>query len=269
VARPTIGIVTRVAAAHLEVFGTIDDVARAKGELVEALPAGGTAVLNSGDERVLAMAARSAAPVLTFGQGGDVRATGLVLDDELRPRFRIETPWGSASDVALAVRGRHQVDNALAAAAAALATGVELEQVVAGLATAELSPWRMELQRAANGVVVINDSYNANPTSMEAALRALLEIPAAVHVALLGPMAELGDTSLADHQGIAELAGELGVRVVQFQTEHYGGAPTAWTPREAAGLLADLGEGAALLVKGSRVAGLDQVAAHLLEHVFR
>ncbi|MDQ2650796.1 MAG: UDP-N-acetylmuramoyl-tripeptide--D-alanyl-D-alanine ligase [Actinomycetota bacterium] len=268
VARPTVGIVTRVAAAHLEVFGTIDDVALAKGELIEALPPDGTAVLNAEDERVVAMASRSAAPVLTFGAGGDVQATDLRLDDELRPRFGITTPWGSAADVQLAVRGRHQATNALAAAAAALSCGVELDQVVAGLSAAQLSPWRMDLRRAANGVVVVNDSYNANPTSMEAALRALVEIPAATHVALLGAMAELGDSSLADHAATAALAAELGVRVVQFQTEHYGPGPTAWTMREAAELLGDLGGGAALLVKGSRVAGLDEVAAHLLDVVF-
>src|SRR5688500_13697330 len=107
---PTVGIVTRVAAVHTEVFGTIDDVAVAKAELVEALPARGTAVLNADDPRVAAMASRTAARVLTYGKGGDVHADDVVLDDELRGRFRLRSPWGDA-EVALEVRGLHMVDN--------------------------------------------------------------------------------------------------------------------------------------------------------------
>ena len=126
IARPTIGVVTAVALAHTEAFGTIEDVALAKGELVEALPAEGTAVLNLRDERVAAMAGRTTAAVLTYGvDQGDVRAEGVVLDDDLRPQFRLATPWG-AEEVVLAVRGRHMAENAAAAAAAALAAGAEL-----------------------------------------------------------------------------------------------------------------------------------------------
>lgn len=267
VARPTVGVVTRVAPAHLEVFGTIDDVARAKGELVAALPATGTAVLNHEDPRVLAMAARGPARVLTFGEGGDVRASGLELDGELRARFRLATPWGRAP-VRLAVRGRHQATNALAAAAAALACDVDLDQVASGLEAAVLSPMRMDLRRAANGVLVLDDSYNANPASMEAALRALTELPGGERVAVLGPMAELGRTSDDDHRTVADLAASLGVRLVAYRTDAYGPGPRADGPAEVAVALGPLAAGDAVLLKGSRIAGLEAVASYLLEVAF-
>ncbi|MBN2621768.1 MAG: UDP-N-acetylmuramoyl-tripeptide--D-alanyl-D-alanine ligase, partial [Acidimicrobiales bacterium] len=167
VARPHVGIVTRVAAVHTETFGTVDDVAKAKGELVASLPADGVAVLNAGDPRVAAMAGRTSARVVTFGAGGDVRAEEVRLDDDLVPAFRLVTPWGPA-EVRLAVRGTHMVDNALAAAAAALVCDVPLDGVAAALATAQVSRWRMQLVTARSGARVINDAYNANPTSMAA-----------------------------------------------------------------------------------------------------
>jgi UDP-N-acetylmuramoyl-tripeptide--D-alanyl-D-alanine ligase len=269
IARPTVGIVTRVAPAHLGVFGTIDDVARAKGELVEALPASGTAVLNADDPRVVAMADRGPAEVLTFGDAGEVRAVDVELDAQLVPRFRIETPWGSRDDVTLLVRGRHQVLNALAAVAAALALDVGLDDALAGLSGASLSPWRMELHTAANGCVVLNDAYNANPASMEAALRSLAEVPAGTRVALLGPMAELGATSADDHLGIAALARSLGIEVVAYRTEAYAVDEVLWELDEVAARLGGLADGAALLLKGSRVAQLDAVASHLLTEVLR
>ncbi|MBA2283537.1 MAG: UDP-N-acetylmuramoyl-tripeptide--D-alanyl-D-alanine ligase, partial [Acidimicrobiia bacterium] len=130
VARPTVGVVTAVAEAHTELFGSIEEVAVAKGELVESLPSAGTAVLNHDDPRVRAMATRTTARVLAYSATGDtaagIVATDVRLDDELRPSFVLRSPSGSV-DVRLAVRGEHQVGNALAAAAAALACGVALE----------------------------------------------------------------------------------------------------------------------------------------------
>lgn len=264
VARPTVGIVTRVAPAHLEVFGTIEDVAVAKGELIEALPADGTAVLNADDPRVAAMAGRGPAAVVTFGEQGEVRAERVVLDDHLVASFRLVSPWGALDEVRLAVRGRHQVDNALAAAAAALSQGVPVESVAEGLGAARLSPWRMELGTAPGGALVLNDAYNANPASMEAALRALAELPASRRTAVLGPMAELGATGRAEHRAVAELARGLGIEVLGFATADYG-APVVFTScQEAARRLAHLGPGDAVLVKGSRVAGLERLAELLL-----
>jgi UDP-N-acetylmuramoyl-tripeptide--D-alanyl-D-alanine ligase len=261
VARPTVGIVTRVAAVHTEVFGTIEDVAVAKAELVEALPASGTAVLNAADPRVAAMADRTAARVVTFGEGGDVRAEAVTLGRDLRPTFRLVSPWGAA-DVALEARGTHMVDNAIAAAAAALACDVPVDALPAALAAATLSPWRMEVVELASGAVLVNDAYNANPTSMAAALQALAALPARRRVAVLGVMAELGTTSDEDHAAIGALAASLGVEVVSLGVAAYGGTLVD-DVASAHAALGDLGEGDAVLVKASRVAALERLAALL------
>lgn len=265
VARPTIGVVTAVALAHTEAFGHIDEVAQGKGELVEHLDASGTAVLNRGDERVAAMAARTVAGVLTYGvDAGDVRAEGVVLDDHLRPGFRLVTPWGDA-EVRLAVRGRHNAENAAGAAAAALAAGAGFEGVVAGLGAATLSPWRMELGEAPSGARVLNDAYNANPSSMAAALDALADLDADRRTAVVGPMAELGDHAEAEHRRITERAAELGIRLLAVDTDEYGaGVEVVDGIDGAAAALGDLGPDDAVLVKASRVAGLERLAQHLL-----
>lgn len=261
-ARPTIGVVTAVALAHTEAFGTIEDVAQAKGELVESLPADGTAVLNLGDERVAAMAGRTTAGVLTYGiDRGDVRAEGVVLDDHLRPHFRLATPWGD-EEVVLAVRGRHNAENAAGAAAAALAAGASIDRVAEGLVAAELSPWRMELVVAPSGARILNDAYNANPTSMLAALDALADLDAERRTAVLGTMAELGSHSEAEHRRVAERAAELGIRLVPVDTDLYGG-DVATGVDGALAALGSVGAGDAVLVKASRVAGLERLAHRL------
>jgi UDP-N-acetylmuramoyl-tripeptide--D-alanyl-D-alanine ligase len=257
VARPTVGVVTRVASVHTETFGTLDDVAVAKGELVEALPAGGAAVLNAADPRVAAMADRTAARVVTFGTGGDVVAEDVRLDGELRPTFRAVTPWGRA-EVRLAVRGVHMVDNALAAAAAALACDVPLDDVAAALGRAEVSRWRMDLVTLPSGARLLNDAYNANPVSMAAALRALAGLDAQRRVAVLGIMAELGPCSDAEHRAVGELARELGVDVVAVGVPEYGGTLVS-DVAEAEEALGGVGRGDAVLLKGSRVAGLERL----------
>jgi UDP-N-acetylmuramoyl-tripeptide--D-alanyl-D-alanine ligase len=263
IAQPTVGVVTLVAAVHTEMFGTVDDVARAKGELVEALPADGVAVLNGDDPRVAAMASLAAGRTVTFGRAGDVRAEGVVLDDELRPRFRLVSPWGGC-DVALGVRGLHMVDNALAAAAAGLVCDVPVESVAGGLASARLSPWRMDLVRLRSGALVLNDAYNANPTSMAAALRALAAVPARRRVAVLGLMAEIGATSDDEHRAVGALARQLGVEVVSVGVPAYGGALVPGSdPLAALDVLGELGEGDVVLLKGSRVAGLERLATEL------
>lgn len=274
IARPTVGIVTAVALAHSELFGSIEGVAEAKGELVEALPAGGVAVLNAEDERVAAMAGRTAARVVTYGRTrGDVRATGIVLDELLRPRFTVECDEGRA-EVALDVRGAHMALNAAGAVAAALAVGVSLEEAAAGLAAARLSPWRMDVIRAADGVVVVNDAYNANPTSMRAALEALAALPRPAggsgagggrRVAVLGLMAELGPEGPAEHAAVAAEAARAGVMVVAVGAPAYGDVAVHVPDRTAAAAaIGPLAAGDAVLVKGSRVAGLEVLAAELV-----
>jgi UDP-N-acetylmuramoyl-tripeptide--D-alanyl-D-alanine ligase len=258
---PTVGVVTRVAAVHTETFGTLAEVASAKGELVEALPDGGCAVLNAGDPFVAAMASRTSAEVVTFGEDGEVRAESVTVDDELRSSFRLVSPWGSAP-VRLGVRGEHMIDNALAAASAALVCAVPLDGVADALGTAVLSHWRMDLVRLGSGALVVNDAYNANPTSMAAALRALTRLPARRRVAVLGLMAELGSSSDDEHRAVGATARELGVEVIGVGVPAYGGT-TVGGVDEVPAALGPLGDGDAVLLKGSRVAGLERLMALL------
>jgi UDP-N-acetylmuramoyl-tripeptide--D-alanyl-D-alanine ligase len=249
VGRPDVGIVTSVAMAHVEFFGDLEGVARAKSELVASLPPTGVAVLNFDDPLVARMASVSPCPVLSFGLGdAEVRAEAVVLDEDLRPRFELSTPWGGG-EVRLGLHGVQQVPNALAAAAAALWSGVS---------TAGGSPLRMEVRRVPDGPVLVVDCYNANPASMEAALRSMAALPSGRKLALLGLMAELGSETVPQHRRTAQLAEELGIEVVGFQTDLYGLRHVA-DPDDAVALLCTLQPGDAALVKGSRVARLEEV----------
>jgi UDP-N-acetylmuramoyl-tripeptide--D-alanyl-D-alanine ligase len=215
IARPDIAVVLNVGHAHLGEFGSRDAIATAKGELVEAVGADGHAVLNADDPLVAAMAHRTSAQVMTFGadEGADVRVCDVVLDRLARPRFRLLTPAGAA-DVTLRVHGRHQAFNAAAAVAAGLAAGVELDDAVAALAsTSALSPHRMQLCERDDGLVVLDDAYNANPDSVRAALHALTGIAAGARRswAVLGAMRELGEESDALHASVGAAAAQDGV----------------------------------------------------------
>ena len=259
VARPDVGIVTSVAMAHVEYFGDLDGVARAKSELVEALPASGVAVLNFDDPRVARMAGASPCPVLGYALEADaeVRAEDVVCDDELLPSFRLVTPWGKG-DVRLSLHGVQQVPNALAAAAAALWCGVPLESVTTSLEAVTASPLRMELRHPPDGPVLLVDCYNANPASVEAALRALARLPSERKVAILGLMAELGVDTAEEHQRMSTLAGALGIDVRGYQTDLYGSEVIGGLD-EAVAFLRSLRPDAAVLLKGSRVARLEDV----------
>jgi UDP-N-acetylmuramoyl-tripeptide--D-alanyl-D-alanine ligase len=257
VAPPTLGTVTAVAAAHTARLGGIDGVARAKSELVQALPAHGLAILNADDERVRAMRRLSAAPVLTFGEAADadVVVHAITLDELARPSFGMRTPWGNV-EVRLQASGRHLVHNAAAAIAAAGSLDVDVEAAAGAVAGATLSASRMAVHQLRSGAVVIDDAYNANPTSMTAAFDALVAIPASRRVAVVGLMAELDDAEAA-HREVAARAAEAGIELIAVGTDLYGVAPCA-DPIVAVG---PLGPGTAVLVKASRVAGLDRVAA--------
>ena len=273
VARPAMGVITTVGLSHTSELGSLAAVVSAKRELVEAIPTaadGGVAFLNAGVPEVAAMADGTRARVVTFGTGGDVRARNLTLDDELMPRFVLQGPGGEV-EVELGARGVHSVDNALAAAAVGIELGVSLDDVAGGLAEPTLSPLRMEVIRTAGGARLLNDTYNANPLSMRAALSALAALPADRRIAVLGTMAELGDFEAAEHAAIGSLAAELGVRVVAVDAPGY--ASGGGTVLEAAGIdgaLAALrdfggfGVGDAVLVKGSRVAGLERLVSRLV-----
>ena len=193
--------VLNVGTAHLGEFGSREAIALAKGEIVEALGPDGTAVLNADDPLTVAMADRTDARTLTFGavgEGVDVAWRDVVLDDLGRPSYELGHA-GEWHPVRLSQPGQHQVANATAAAAMALAAGVGLRDIARALTAAvATSRWRMELHERADGLVVINDAYNANPASMAAALDALAAIGerrGARTVAVLGEMLELGESA--------------------------------------------------------------------------
>jgi UDP-N-acetylmuramoyl-tripeptide--D-alanyl-D-alanine ligase len=279
VARPTIGVITNIGMAHAQFFGSRDEVARAKGELLEALPGAGHAVLCADDDTTSGLRDRTDAAVLTAGAsaGADLRVSGVRLDDELRPSFHLDTPWGAIDVPPLPVRGAHQAGNAAFAVAVAGVAGVPLESAVACLAGAVGSPLRMDLRRSPAGLLVLNDSYNANPTSMAAAVDALAALGAGGgrRFAVLGPMAELGPHSAAEHQRLGSLVAKAGVELLVAvgapdlaEGARNAGAETVEveTPEAALGALGPrLRTGDAVLVKASRVAGLERVAAALLE----
>lgn len=267
IAQPDVGVVTTLGLAHAEQFGDLDKIATAKAELVEALPGAGTAILNADVPEVAAMAARTSASVLTFGveSPADVVASEIHLDDLLRPRFRFDSPWGHG-ELVLTVPGRHQIANALAALAAALTVGVDLDQAVAGFAAAELSPWRMDLRVTEGGARVLNDAYNANPLSMRSALESLASLPAERRCAVLGLMAELGEHEDAAHLEIAEHALALGFDVIAVGAPAYGPDVRHVDDLDGAvSLLTPLAATDAVLVKGSRVARLERLVDRLLE----
>ena len=250
VASPSIGVVTAVAASHTERVGGIEGVAIAKRELVEALPADGTAILNADDVRVAAMRSNTDATVVTYGVAGDVRISDLELDDLARPQFRIDTPWGSGA-VRLSVSGAHMAQNAAAAIAVAGVIEGSIDAALAALADATISGMRMEVSRAESGALIVNDAYNANPDSMRAALEALSKMRASRHIAVLGEMAELDDPA-AGHARVMDDAIERGIEVVAVGTEMYGIRPVD----DPVASLGALGEGDVVLVKASRSAGL-------------
>ncbi len=264
IATPSVGVVTTVGNAHTSEFGSLAGVVEAKGELVESLPSNGAAVLNAMVREVAAMEARTEARVLTFGvDTGDVRATNVQLNDDLTSSFSIESDWPTF-EVRLGARGIHNVANAAAACAVAQILDIPAEVIVAGLAEPGWSPWRMEMATAANGLIVLNDSYNANPLSVAAALESLASVPATRRIAVLGVMAELGDEEISEHRRIAQLATSLGIEVVAIDAPAYGAEVHLANRLEALEALGALGAGDAILVKGSRVAGLELLAEELL-----
>jgi UDP-N-acetylmuramoyl-tripeptide--D-alanyl-D-alanine ligase len=279
--RPTVGLVLNVGLAHVGAFGSREGIAAAKGELVEALPSDGVAVLNADDPLVREMASRTRARVMTFGEhpDADVRVDGVRLDPIGQPRFTL-TYGGATASVDLRLLGRHQAGNAAAAAGVALSLGMELADVAAALSAAGApSPWRMEPYERPDGVLVLNDAYNANPDSMRAALdttAAIVRSRRGRGIAVLGPMRELGSASAEAHREVGGWAIEAGMDTVVVVDED---ARPILEGAEAAGaseavLVPDgpaavdwldkrLEPGDVVLVKASRADGLERVARAL------
>lgn len=282
IARPTAGLVTNVGVSHVEILGTEEAIASAKGELVRATPASGRVFLNGDDAWSETLGAGAAAAVTLYGLGpiADVRAQDVEIAEDGTPTFTLIAEQGTA-EVRLPVPGRHNVYNALAAASVGLYLELELEDVVAGLEAATFSKWRMETFQSAAGVTVINDAYNANPTSMRAAVSALEDVPTrGRRVAVLGDMAELGSLAeLAHFQIGGEIAssavdilvtvGERGRRIAEGALaagmDPYAVRPCV-TPEEASEVLDDtVRAGDTVLVKASRVMGLETVVEGMIE----
>jgi UDP-N-acetylmuramoyl-tripeptide--D-alanyl-D-alanine ligase len=284
-AAPSVGVVLNVGIAHIGEFGSKADIALAKGELVEALPSSGVAVLNADDPLVDAMRSRTVAPVSTFGaaDGADVRVVDARLDDDGQVVFALVID-GRRHDLSLALVGLHQAQNAAAAAATALACGLSPEAVVHALATVRArSRWRMELTETPSGVIVLNDAYNANPDSMRAALETLADLgrrrPGSRTVAVLGEMRELGDSADPEHEAVGTLAAVLGIDLLVVVGEparsvHTGavassawGGEAVWVPDVDAARAAVEGvvrPGDVVLVKASRAVGLERVGEALV-----
>ncbi|MFD3402086.1 UDP-N-acetylmuramoyl-tripeptide--D-alanyl-D-alanine ligase [Kribbella sp. NPDC058693] len=268
---PDVSVVLNVGQAHLGEFGSRGAIATAKGELVQGLAAGGTAVLNADDPRVVAMRALTDGRVLTFGRAehADVRVLDLTLDRLGRPSFTLRTVDFTAS-VVLPLVGAHQAFNAAAAAAAALAIGVPLELTAAALTTASISKWRMELSELPGGITLLNDSFNANPDSTRAALDALAIIDGR-RIAVLGEMLELGEESESEHHAVGEYAATRADVVVAVgegarAIAHGAGAQAEALPDNTTAidwLRRTLAPGDVVLVKASRESHLDEIAAAL------
>ena len=285
-ASPQVGVVLNVGSAHLGEFGSRQATAESKGELAEA--ARDVAILNADDALVAAMAGRARRRVVTFGEGrdADVRAERIEQDEQGRASFRLKTPAGFAQ-VRLALVGAHHVSNALAAAAVALECGQTPQQIADALSSAApRSRWRMEVSEGPQGRTIVNDAYNANPESMRAALKTLAVLgrpaaprPARRTVAVLGPMYELGPTSVDEHDAIGRLAVRLDIgKLIVVGSDAaaiHTGAHLEGSWGEESVLVADVAEalkvlarelrdGDVVLIKASRAAGLERVAEALL-----
>lgn len=281
VAPPQLGVVLCIGNAHAGEFGSMEQTAAAKSELPRALPADGVAMLNADDPLVAQMAAVTAARVVTFGRspGADVRASEVSLDRLSRPRFTLTMPDGSAL-VALRLHGEHHVTNALAAAALAGQLGMNVGAVAEGLSAATaLSKGRMEVTERRDGVVIVNDAYNASPEAVAAALHALGVMAAGGRAyAVLGRMAELGERSREFHENAGVAAARTGLTgIIAVGDEaapiltgaksvpgYAGELLAADDPEAAVAALGDrLRPGDIVLVKASKVAGLQTVAHEL------
>ncbi|MBE6484373.1 MAG: UDP-N-acetylmuramoyl-tripeptide--D-alanyl-D-alanine ligase [Actinomycetaceae bacterium] len=279
IAPPDAAAVLVVARAHLGEFGGIENVARAKAELVTGTRPGGNIVLNADDERVAAMATLADGPVTTFSVTGrgDVTASDIRIDAAGRASFTLVTPWGIAP-ISLRLVGEHQVANALAAAALSLVIGVPLAQVARVLSgVGAASPHRMDVLET-NGLLLIDDSYNANPDSMRAGLAGLARLGEGRRkIAVLGTMLELGESSAAEHEALGAVARECGVEIlvcVGNGTKALSSAATRKgitvydvedTDAALAVLRSLLSEGDAVLLKGSHGSGVWKVADVLRE----
>ena len=259
--RPSVAVITNLGVVHFETFGSRDAVADGKWELVEGLGEGSTAVLPDDEPR---LQRDHPGPTITFGESPTalVRIANVSTDDEGRPSFDLRS-CGRVLSISLAMAGPHNARNAAAALAAATVIGIDPETAAEGMSKAVASPWRMDV--TTGSFTVVNDSYNANPTSMEAALRTIDAMPGRSY-AILGEMAELGSITTEEHRRIGLLAADLGFEGVVTVGPDHGLAVAAGglnlpDPSAAFNHVIDmLHDGDVVLIKGSRSVGLEDIA---------
>ena len=269
-AKPTVGLITNAGAEHLEGFGSIEGAARAEGEMVADLPPDATAVLNADDEFIGMWRGSTRAIVVTFGveNAADFSAADIhtTIADGFVTRFTMRTPAGNAP-IELRLAGRHNVTNALCAAAAALAAGASLEDVRTGLATMRPVPGRLQFKSAPSGAWIVDDSYNANPSSMKAGIEVLANV-AARRWLVMGDMGELGDHAPQSHEEIGRFARNHRVDRLFATGKHAAlavesfGPGAQWfadTDALSRAVNADISREVCVLVKGSRSARLERV----------
>ena len=208
------------------------------------------------------MASRTKANIITFGfKDAVIIATDVFIDENLNTRFRINSPWGT-QEISLNVPGVHNVSNAMAAIGGGLSMGYRLEDICDPLSRVKLSPMRMDSRYLIDGTLILNDSYNANPTSMNAAIDTIMTSNRPNKIAVVGTMAELGEISQEEHEAIGDRLTKSGISWVSVGEKKYGGTSVE-TWRDALSFIRNLdliGEDVVILIKGSRVAGLDQLA---------
>ncbi|CAB4894458.1 MAG: UDP-N-acetylmuramoyl-tripeptide--D-alanyl-D-alanine ligase [Actinobacteria bacterium] len=283
IAKPSIGVLLNIGSAHMGMLGSLESLAQAKSEVIAGLPEDGIAVLNGDDPIVSQQASKTSARIVRFGKGSNatVRAVDVTLDEMARPTFTLQYS-GKDAQVALLIHGEHFVSNAMAVAAVALEVGIPIADVAAALSQATIpSKWRMEVTQTSAGVTLINDSYNANPESMRAALDALAVMGSTNRTwAVLGEMLELGEDSIGEHESVARVVADLGISrllcIGQGAQTIYRAALDAGFPEEQASwekdsvdalavLHEELRSGDIVLIKASRGIGLERVAAALTD----
>jgi UDP-N-acetylmuramoyl-tripeptide--D-alanyl-D-alanine ligase len=277
-ARPTVGLITNAGAEHLEGFGSLEGVARAEGEMVAGLDPAATAVINADDEFADLWRGMTRARIVTFGVANaadfsahDISTTiSAATTNGFVTRFEMRTPRGNAQ-IEFAFAGKHNVVNALCAAAAATAAGASLEDVRAGLATIRPVPGRLQFKTAPSGAWIVDDSYNANPSSMKAGIEVLESIDARRWF-VMGDMGELGDFADASHQEIGRFAREhrvdrlFATGKLSAQAVEAFGTGAEWfadTDALARAVNAELTREVCVLVKGSRSNRLERVVEAL------
>ena len=261
VGQPQIGVITEVGDAHSERVGGIDGVVRAKAELVQSLPLSGVAIVNSDSVNAMKTVHGIAARVVTFGSSETASVKWEIVSTDERGCCTVRFTSGVESAVGVVpLPGVHMASNAASAVAVGVTCGIGITQCVEALSNAQSANQRMQWVSGRNGLRILDDSYNANPMSVAAALRTVAETPARKRYAVLGVMAEVLHSDVA-HQEIATLCQQLGIELLALETDLYG--TSALSLSDIANILNSHDSNTVVLVKGSRVAATERVVQEL------